>query len=87
MIAAQQKDWEPTAEEKALLREEFIGQMHQRFLDGKDKDINYSEVDENPDYDNLDIVSRDEEDKYFDDEDDDEEEEMENDEEDENMTE
>ncbi|KAK1876955.1 Coiled-coil domain containing protein 97 [Dissostichus eleginoides] len=87
LIPAQQKDWEPTAEEKALLREEFIGQMHQRFLDGKDKDINYSEVDENPDYDNLDIVSRDEEDKYFDDEDDDEEEEMENDEEDENMTE
>lgn len=87
VITAQQKDWEPTAEEKALLREEFIGQMHQRFLDGKDKDINYSEVDENPDYDNLDIVSRDEEDKYFDDEDDDEEEEMENDEEDENMTE
>ncbi|KAF3846691.1 hypothetical protein F7725_003769 [Dissostichus mawsoni] len=60
LITAQQKDWEPTAEEKALLREEFIGQMHQRFLDGKDKDINYSEVDENPDYDNLDIVSRDE---------------------------
>lgn len=26
-----------------------------------------SEVDENPDYDNLDIVSRDAEDKYFDD--------------------
>lgn len=43
----------------------------------------YSEVDGNPDYDNLDIVNRDAEDKYFDD--DDEEEEMENDDE-ENMT-
>jgi len=46
-------------------------------------------VDENPDYDNLDIVSRDAEDKYF--EDDDEEEEEEEDEggndEVENMTE
>uniref|UniRef100_A0A8C6TA56 Coiled-coil domain containing 97 n=1 Tax=Neogobius melanostomus TaxID=47308 RepID=A0A8C6TA56_9GOBI len=75
---AQEKEWEPTAEEKALLRGEFISQMHQRFLDGKDKDFNYREVDENPDYDNLDIVSRDAEDKYFD-EDDSEEEEEEND--------
>ncbi|KAM7372273.1 hypothetical protein PAMP_009452 [Pampus punctatissimus] len=73
----QEKVWEPTSEEKALLREEFISQMHQRFLDGKDKDFNYSEVDENPDYDNLDIVSRDAEDKYFDEDDDDEEEEEE----------
>uniref|UniRef100_A0AAZ1X0G4 CCD97-like C-terminal domain-containing protein n=1 Tax=Oreochromis aureus TaxID=47969 RepID=A0AAZ1X0G4_OREAU len=40
----QQKEWEPTPEEKALLREEFISQMHQRFLDGKDKDFNYRSV-------------------------------------------
>ncbi|KAJ8345183.1 hypothetical protein SKAU_G00293760 [Synaphobranchus kaupii] len=71
--------WEPSAEEKALLREEFLTQMHQRFLDGKDKDFNYSEVDENPDYDNLDIVSRDAEERYFDDDDDEEEEEEEED--------
>uniref|UniRef100_A0A3Q0SDR4 Coiled-coil domain containing 97 n=1 Tax=Amphilophus citrinellus TaxID=61819 RepID=A0A3Q0SDR4_AMPCI len=75
----QQKECEPTPEEKALLREEFISQMHQRFLDGKDKDFNYSEVDENPDYDNLDIVNRDAEDKYFDEDDDDDEEEEEED--------
>lgn len=68
-IQAQEKEWEPTAEEKAQLREEFISQMHQRFLDGKDKDFDYSEVDENPDYDNLDIVNRDAEDKYFDEDD------------------
>lgn len=37
----------------------------------------YSEVDDNPDYDNLDIVSRDAEDKYFDEDDDEEEEEEE----------
>ena len=36
-----QAEWEPTAEEKAMLREEFLSQMHQRFLDGKDKDFNY----------------------------------------------
>ncbi|XP_042361615.1 coiled-coil domain-containing protein 97 isoform X2 [Plectropomus leopardus] len=83
----QQREWEPTPEEKALLREEFISQMHQHFLDGKDKDFNYSEVDENPDYDNLDIVSRDAEEKYFDEDDEEEEEEMENNEEEEKMTE
>lgn len=44
----------------------------------------YSEVDENPDYDNLDIVSRDAEDKYFDEDD---EEENEDDEDEEDMTE
>ncbi|XP_074552603.1 coiled-coil domain-containing protein 97 [Halichoeres trimaculatus] len=78
----QQKGQDPSPEEKALLREEFITQMHQRFLDGKDKDFNYSEVDENPDYDNLDIINRDAEDKYFDEDDEEEEEEEE-----ENMTE
>lgn len=87
--AVQLPDGEPPPAEKALLRAEFISQMHQRFLDGKDKDFNYSEVDENPDYDNLDIVSRDAEDKYFDEDDDEEEEEEEenDDEEEENMTE
>ncbi|KAM9784582.1 coiled-coil domain-containing protein 97 [Syngnathus typhle] len=67
---------EKTSEEKALLREEFISQMHQRFLDGKDTDFNYSEVDENPDYDNLDIVNRDAEEKYFDEDDEEEDEEV-----------
>ncbi|KAJ8251831.1 hypothetical protein GJAV_G00225910 [Gymnothorax javanicus] len=39
--AAEGEHWEPSPEEKALLREEFLTQMHQRFLDGKDKDFNY----------------------------------------------
>uniref|UniRef100_A0A3P9M2Q6 Coiled-coil domain containing 97 n=1 Tax=Oryzias latipes TaxID=8090 RepID=A0A3P9M2Q6_ORYLA len=81
----QQKEWEPTDEEKALLREEFVSQMHQRFLDGKDKDFNYSEVDENPEYDNLDIVNRDAEEKYFDEDDD--EDNLQDEIEDDNMTE
>lgn len=38
---AQRKEEEPTAEEKALLREEFVSQMYQHFLDGKDGDFNY----------------------------------------------
>ncbi|XP_061453524.1 coiled-coil domain-containing protein 97 isoform X2 [Rhineura floridana] len=59
-------EWVPDQEEKAFLREEFTSRMYQRFLDGKDGDFNYSEVDENPDFDNLDIVSRDEEERYFD---------------------
>lgn len=50
--------------------------------------VHCSEVDENPDYDNLDIVSRDAEDKYFDEDDDEEEEyDVESDEEEENMAE
>lgn len=71
------QEWEPSAQEKALLREEFLSQMHQCFLEGKDKDFNYSEVDDNPDYDNLDIVSRDAEERYFDNDDDEQEEEEE----------
>ncbi|XP_015680059.1 coiled-coil domain-containing protein 97 [Protobothrops mucrosquamatus] len=59
-------EWVPDAEEKAFLREEFTSRMYQHFLEGKDLDFNYSEVDENPDFDNLDIVSRDEEERYFD---------------------
>ncbi|KAH0631507.1 hypothetical protein JD844_005854 [Phrynosoma platyrhinos] len=62
-------EWVPDQGEKAFLREEFTSRMYQRFLDGKDRDFDYSEVDENPDFDNLDIVSRDEEERYFDGED------------------
>ncbi|XP_054854709.1 coiled-coil domain-containing protein 97 isoform X2 [Eublepharis macularius] len=61
-------DWVPDRGEKAFLREEFTSRMYQRFLDGKDRDFDYSEVDENPEFDNLDIVSRDEEERYFDEE-------------------
>ncbi|XP_067413389.1 coiled-coil domain-containing protein 97 isoform X2 [Emydura macquarii macquarii] len=69
--------WVPDTEEKAFLREEFTSRMHQRFLDGKDGDFDYSEVDENPEFDNLDIVARDEEERYFDGEEPEEVEEME----------
>ncbi|XP_016064724.1 PREDICTED: coiled-coil domain-containing protein 97 [Miniopterus natalensis] len=58
--------WVPDSEERLILREEFTSRMHQRFLDGKDGDFDYSTVDDNPDFDNLDIVARDEEERYFD---------------------
>ncbi|XP_049758253.1 coiled-coil domain-containing protein 97 isoform X1 [Elephas maximus indicus] len=58
--------WVPDSEERLILREEFTSRMHQRFLDGKDGDFDYSTVDDNPDLDNLDIVARDEEERYFD---------------------
>ncbi|XP_063793903.1 coiled-coil domain-containing protein 97 isoform X2 [Pseudophryne corroboree] len=70
---------EVDSEERVLMREELISRMHQRFLDGNDKNFDYKEVDDNPDFDNLDIVTRDAEEKYFDDDDDDDE--MERDEE------
>lgn len=60
--------WVPDSEERLILREEFTSRMHQRFLDGKDGDFDYSTVDDNPDFDNLDIVTRDEEERYFDEE-------------------
>ncbi|XP_074786835.1 coiled-coil domain-containing protein 97 [Athene noctua] len=60
--------WVPDAGERAMLREEFTSRMYQRFLDGEDGDFDYSQVDENPDLDNLDIVSRDAEERYFDEE-------------------
>ncbi|NXI26584.1 CCD97 protein, partial [Sterrhoptilus dennistouni] len=58
----------PDAAELELLREEFTSQMYLRFLEGHDGDFDYSQVDENPDLDNLDIVARDLEEKYFDEE-------------------
>ncbi|XP_020834087.1 coiled-coil domain-containing protein 97 isoform X1 [Phascolarctos cinereus] len=64
----EEEAWVPDSEEKVILREEFTSRMHQRFLDGKDRDFDYSKVDDNPEFDNLDIVSRDEEERYFDEE-------------------
>ncbi|XP_060799002.1 coiled-coil domain-containing protein 97 [Neoarius graeffei] len=72
---AEEEEQEPTAEDKDMLREVFMIDMRHRFLNGKDKDFNYREVDENSDYDDdVDSLRRDEE-KYFDEEEEDEEEE------------
>lgn len=60
-----------TAEEKDLLKEEFIGIMHSKFLSGEDAEFNYADVDDNLDYDHIELQSQDQEDKYFDDADED----------------
>ncbi|XP_066599689.1 coiled-coil domain-containing protein 97 [Prorops nasuta] len=52
--------------EKELLRKEFVTHMYQSFLNGSDIDFDYSTVDDNEAYDNIDLRTQDEEDKYFD---------------------
>ncbi|XP_017755217.1 PREDICTED: coiled-coil domain-containing protein 97 [Eufriesea mexicana] len=52
--------------EKQILKQEFITNMYQNFLDGKDTDFDYSTIDDNEAYDNIDLRTQDEEDKYFD---------------------
>ena len=61
----EEKD-EPTEEERVIFQEEFTSTMYRQFMEGKDKEFDYSTVDENSRYDNLVIQERDEEDRYFD---------------------
>ena len=53
------------------MRDEFITIMHRKFLNGEDSNVDYNSIDYNDDYDNIEIESRDLEEKYFDDDDDD----------------
>ena len=57
-----------TSEDKLKLRTEFLNLMRQRFLDGLDEEFDYTKVDLSDEYDNLETLCQDEEDKYFDDE-------------------
>ncbi|KRZ36775.1 Glutaminyl-peptide cyclotransferase-like protein [Trichinella pseudospiralis] len=57
-------------EEKERLRKEFVSIMHESFLEGRDKEFDYSEVDENSKYDDYVRINQDAEDKYFEDSDD-----------------
>lgn len=52
--------------EKKMLRGEFLTAMQNSFLDGKDKDFDYSVVDQNENYDSLEMKQIDAEDDYFD---------------------
>ncbi|XP_029633904.1 coiled-coil domain-containing protein 97 [Octopus sinensis] len=54
--------------EKKELRAEFLHIMQERFLDGKDLGYDYSTIDDNAVYDDLDTEDKDEEEKYFDNE-------------------
>lgn len=57
-----------TAGERDLLKDEFLGIMQSNFLNGKDKEFfDYSQVDQNSEYDNNEENGQDLEDKYFDD--------------------
>ncbi|KAG0356557.1 coiled-coil domain-containing protein-domain-containing protein [Gamsiella multidivaricata] len=55
-------------EDQEALREEFVLLMKQRFLDGLDRNFDYSVVDFDENLDDLDQVNHDEEDKWFDEE-------------------
>ncbi|KAI4498657.1 hypothetical protein M0802_006363 [Mischocyttarus mexicanus] len=52
--------------EQQILKEEFVTHMYQSFLEGKDPDFDYSVIDNNETYDNVDLRTQDEEEKYFD---------------------
>lgn len=51
--------------ERDEMRKEFIETMYQKFLSGQDA-FDYAAVDHNADYDDLDMVEQDEQDRYFD---------------------
>lgn len=55
-----------SAEEKDQLRDEFYEIMCMKFLEGKDKEFDYTNIDENTEYDDLETQARDAEEKYFD---------------------
>ncbi|PNF38402.1 hypothetical protein B7P43_G07256 [Cryptotermes secundus] len=55
-----------SGKEKDLLREEFVSNMYRSFLEGRDEEFDYSQVDLNPEYECLALRSQDEEEKYFD---------------------
>ncbi|XP_053695617.1 coiled-coil domain-containing protein 97 [Sabethes cyaneus] len=58
-----------TAGERDLLRDEFIGTMYSKFISGEDGEFDYSKIDESAEYENLDIIEQDEQERYFDSED------------------
>ncbi|KAK2575195.1 hypothetical protein KPH14_003230 [Odynerus spinipes] len=58
--------WKISTKEQQILKQEFLTNMYQSFLEGKDSDFDYSTVDDNEAYDNVDLRSQDEEEKYFD---------------------
>lgn len=55
-----------TAAERNLLRDEFVTTMYENFLEGKDSDFDYKRVDTNQQYDNIEVLANDAQEKYFD---------------------
>ena len=54
------------SKERALLSQEFLAVMQASFLNGQDRDFDYSKVDNNEMYDSLDLENNDAQDDYFD---------------------
>lgn len=54
------------APERRLLYQEFLQEMYSSFIEGSDVDIDYDDIDNNDQYDDLEQASQDAEDKYFD---------------------
>ncbi len=57
---------EVAAQEKAMLRREFMSAMQMSFLNGEDKEFDYTKVDLDERYDSMDLRGRDDESSYFD---------------------
>lgn len=55
-----------TSTERKLLREEFVTTMYENFLEGKDSDFDYKKVDNDQQYDNIETLANDAQEKYFD---------------------
>lgn len=60
-----------TASEREMLRQEFVEIMHSKFLEGQDKDFDYSAVDDNTELDDFEQINQDKEDEYFNEDEDD----------------
>lgn len=65
-IVAEEKDEVPSSKEEGLQR--WCKEMELRFLRGDDTDFDYKSVDENDEFDDLTVLEREEQEKYFEDE-------------------
>lgn len=54
------------APERDLLRKEFLQEMYSSFLDGRDIEIDYNDIDNDEQFDDMQQVCQDAEDRYFD---------------------
>ena len=59
-------DDEITDEEREVLKDDFRQAMIQSFVDGKDVNFDYKNIDENSEFDDNELMERDAEDEYFD---------------------
>ncbi|KAF6210170.1 hypothetical protein GE061_013272 [Apolygus lucorum] len=66
MVLENSRLQEVTEDEKTILLNEFRSKVFSDFLGGKDDEFDYSEVDENMDYDDLCTIEQDKQEDYFD---------------------